>query len=88
MKGGCFTLSSLGGLGGTYFTPIVNSPEVAILGVSKHNIQPKWDGKKFVPTLYLPVSLSYDHRAVDGVDGGKFTKSLGEVLKTSKNLFK
>ena len=80
MQGACFTISSLGHIGGTYFTPIVNSPEVAILGVSKATMQPVWDGKVFQPQLMLPLSLSYDHRAINGAAAAQFTKRLGELL--------
>ncbi len=80
MSGGCFSISSLGGIGGTAFTPIVNAPEVAILGVSKSNIQPVWDGKQFQPKLLLPLSLSYDHRVIDGAAAARFTAYLAQVL--------
>ncbi|KFX71410.1 dihydrolipoyllysine-residue acetyltransferase component of pyruvate dehydrogenase complex [Pseudomonas taeanensis MS-3] len=80
MQGACFTISSLGHIGGTGFTPIVNAPEVAILGVSKATIQPVWDGKAFQPKLILPLSLSYDHRVINGAAAARFTKRLGEVL--------
>ena len=80
MQGGCFSISSLGGIGGTAFTPIVNAPEVAILGVSKSSIQPVWDGKAFQPRLLLPLSLSYDHRVIDGAAAARFTAYLGQVL--------
>ena len=80
MSGGCFSISSLGGIGGTAFTPIVNAPEVAILGVSKSSIQPVWNGKEFVPTLMLPLSLSYDHRVIDGALAARFTSYLAQVL--------
>ncbi|HEY0335249.1 MAG TPA: dihydrolipoyllysine-residue acetyltransferase [Stenotrophomonas sp.] len=80
MSGGCFSISSLGGIGGTAFTPIVNAPEVAILGVSKSSIQPVWDGKQFQPQLMLPLSLSYDHRVVDGALAARFTTYLSQVL--------
>lgn len=80
MQGASFTISSLGGIGGTYFTPIVNAPEVAILGLSKSEIKPVWDGKAFMPRLILPLSLSYDHRVVDGAMGARFTVYLSEVL--------
>jgi len=80
MSGGCFSISSLGGIGGTAFTPIVNAPEVAILGVSKSSIQPVWDGKQFQPTLMLPLSLSYDHRVIDGALAARFTTYLSQVL--------
>ncbi|MCL5042474.1 MAG: dihydrolipoyllysine-residue acetyltransferase [Gammaproteobacteria bacterium] len=80
MQGACFTISSLGHIGGTYFTPIVNSPEVAILGVSKATMQPVWDGDSFQPRLMLPLSLSYDHRAINGAAAAQFTRRLGELL--------
>ncbi|MEO1828019.1 MAG: dihydrolipoyllysine-residue acetyltransferase [Pseudomonas sp.] len=80
MQGACFTISSLGHIGGTYFTPIVNSPEVAILGVSKATMQPVWDGASFQPQLMLPLSLSYDHRAINGAAAAQFTRRLGELL--------
>jgi pyruvate dehydrogenase E2 component (dihydrolipoamide acetyltransferase) len=80
MSGGCFSISSLGGIGGTAFTPIVNAPEVAILGVSKSSIQPVWDGKAFQPRLLLPLSLSYDHRVIDGAAAARFTAYLAQVL--------
>ncbi|WP_415055789.1 dihydrolipoyllysine-residue acetyltransferase [Halopseudomonas sp.] len=80
MQGACFTISSLGHIGGTYFTPIVNAPEVAILGVSKATMQPVWDGSVFQPKLMLPLSLSYDHRAINGAAAAQFTKRLGELL--------
>lgn len=80
MSGGCFSISSLGGIGGTAFTPIVNAPEVAILGVSKSAMQPVWNGKKFKPRLILPLSLSYDHRVIDGASAARFTAYLGQLL--------
>lgn len=80
MQGASFTVSSLGGIGGTAFTPIVNSPEVAILGVSRHTMQPVWNGEKFRPRLMLPLSLSYDHRVIDGAMAVRFTTYLGEAL--------
>lgn len=80
MQGGCFSISSLGGIGGTAFTPIVNAPEVAILGVSKSAMQPVWNGKKFAPRLMLPLSLSYDHRVIDGAAAARFTASLAALL--------
>ncbi|MDY4282549.1 dihydrolipoyllysine-residue acetyltransferase [Xanthomonas sp. LF06-19] len=80
MSGGCFSISSLGGIGGTAFTPIVNAPEVAILGVSKSSIQPVWNGKEFAPRLMLPLSLSYDHRVIDGAAAARFTTYLSQVL--------
>jgi len=80
MQGATFTISSLGGIGGTAFTPIINAPEVAILGLSKSTIKPVWDGKQFAPRLILPTSLSYDHRVVDGAMGARFSAYLAEVL--------
>ena len=80
MQGGTFSISSLGGIGGTAFTPIVNAPEVAILGVSKSAMKPVWDGKQFVPRLMLPLSLSYDHRVIDGALGARFTPHLAQVI--------
>lgn len=80
MSGGCFSISSLGGIGGTAFTPIVNAPEVAILGVSKSAMKPVWDGAQFVPRLMLPLSLSYDHRVIDGAAAARFTAYLGQLL--------
>ncbi len=80
MSGGCFTISSLGGIGGTKFTPIVNAPEVAILGVSRASMQPVWNGEKFKPRLMLPLSLSYDHRVIDGAAAARFTTYLAQLL--------
>ena len=80
MSGGCFSISSLGGIGGTAFTPIVNAPEVAILGVSKSAMKPVWDGKAFQPRLMLPLSLSYDHRVIDGAAAARFTATLAQLL--------
>src|SRR5690606_12128579 len=80
MSGGCFSISSLGGIGGTSFTPIVNAPEVAILGVSKSAIKPVWDGEAFQPRLVLPLSLSYDHRVIDGAAAARFTAYLAQLL--------
>ncbi|MBS0308036.1 MAG: dihydrolipoyllysine-residue acetyltransferase [Proteobacteria bacterium] len=80
MQGASFTISSLGGIGGTAFTPIINAPEVAILGLSKSTIKPVWDGKQFAPRLLLPLSLSYDHRVIDGAMGARFTVYLADVL--------
>ncbi|MCJ0763604.1 dihydrolipoyllysine-residue acetyltransferase [Variovorax terrae] len=80
MTGGCFSISSLGGIGGTHFTPIINAPEVAILGLSKGQMKPVWDGKQFVPRLALPLSLSYDHRVIDGAAAARFNAYLGQVL--------
>lgn len=83
MQGSCFTISSLGGIGGTAFTPIINFPDVAILGVSKSQYKPVYQNGQFVPRLMLPLSLSYDHRAIDGADGARFitlfSKYLGEI---------
>ena len=86
MQGGCFSISSLGGIGGTKFTPIVNAPEVAILGVSKSDMQPVWNGKEFAPRLMLPLSLSYDHRVIDGADGARFTTYLAKMLGDIRRL--
>ncbi|UZE96873.1 dihydrolipoyllysine-residue acetyltransferase [Alkalimarinus alittae] len=86
MQGGCFTISSLGSVGGTAFTPIVNTPEVAILGLSKASIKPVWDGSEFLPRLMLPLSLSYDHRAVNGADAARFTALLGVLLGDLRQL--
>ncbi|MGL5045202.1 MAG: pyruvate dehydrogenase complex dihydrolipoyllysine-residue acetyltransferase [Plesiomonas sp.] len=86
MQGGCFTISSLGGIGGTAFTPIVNAPEVAILGVSKSEMKPKWNGKEFAPRLMLPLSLSYDHRVIDGADGARFITFLNNALSDIRRL--
>ncbi len=80
MQGGCISISSLGGIGGTAFTPIINAPEVAILGVSKSEIKPKWNGREFAPRLMLPLSLSYDHRVVDGALAARFTAFLAQLL--------
>jgi pyruvate dehydrogenase E2 component (dihydrolipoamide acetyltransferase) len=80
MSGGTFTISSLGGIGGTAFTPIINAPEVAILGVSRTATRPVWDGSAFVPRLMLPLSLSYDHRVIDGAAAARFTVALGSLL--------
>ncbi|WP_347554080.1 dihydrolipoyllysine-residue acetyltransferase [Robbsia sp. KACC 23696] len=80
MQGGCFSISSLGGIGGTSFTPIINAPEVAILGVSRGAMKPVWDGKQFVPRLTLPMSLSYDHRVIDGAEAARFNAYLAQVL--------
>jgi len=80
MQGGCFSISSLGGIGGTHFTPIINAPEVAILGLSRSAMKPVWDGKAFVPRLILPLSLSYDHRVIDGAAAARFNAYLGQVL--------
>ncbi|NRP59719.1 dihydrolipoyllysine-residue acetyltransferase [Marinobacterium sp. xm-d-564] len=86
MQGACFTISSLGGIGGTGFTPIVNAPEVAILGVSKADIKPRWNGKEFEPRLMLPLCLSYDHRAINGGDAGRFLTDLNGLLSDIRRL--
>lgn len=86
MQGGCMTISSLGGIGGTQFTPIVNAPEVAILGVSRSKMQPVWNGEAFEPRLILPLSLSYDHRVIDGADGARFTSFLSRTLSDTRRL--
>ncbi|NGY06480.1 dihydrolipoyllysine-residue acetyltransferase [Solimonas terrae] len=86
MKGGCFSISSLGGIGGSFFTPIVNAPEVAILGVSKSQIKPVWDGKQFAPRLLCPLSLSYDHRVIDGAYAARFIVLLGKLLGDLRRL--
>lgn len=86
MQGGCFTISSLGGIGGTAFTPIVNAPEVAILGVSKSEMKPKWNGKEFEPKLMLPLSMSYDHRVIDGALAARFTVHLASVMSDIRKL--
>ncbi len=88
IQGASFTISSLGGIGGTAFTPIVNAPEVAILGVSRSTMQPVWDGEDFRPRLMLPLSLSYDHRVIDGADAARFTTFLGKVLADVESLLK
>jgi pyruvate dehydrogenase E2 component (dihydrolipoamide acetyltransferase) len=81
MQGGCFTISNLGGIGGTYFTPIVNAPEVAILGVSRSVTEPVWVNGEFEPRLMMPLSLSYDHRVIDGADGIRFLRWVVEALE-------
>jgi len=86
MQGGCFSISSLGGIGGTAFTPIINAPEVAILGVSKSATKPVWNGKEFVPTLMVPLSLSYDHRVIDGAQAARFTAYLGGLLSDMRRV--
>ncbi len=86
MQGGCFTISSLGSVGGTAFTPIVNAPEVAILGLSRASMKPVWNGKDFDAKLMLPLSLSYDHRAINGADGARFTVMLGQLLSDIRKL--
>jgi pyruvate dehydrogenase E2 component (dihydrolipoamide acetyltransferase) len=86
MQGSCFTISSLGGIGGTAFTPIVNAPDVAILGVSKSDMKPKWNGKEFEPRLTVPLSLSYDHRVIDGAVAARFAVHLKSVLEDLRQL--
>jgi pyruvate dehydrogenase E2 component (dihydrolipoamide acetyltransferase) len=86
MQGGCFSISSLGGIGGTAFTPIINAPEVAILGVSKSVTKPLWDGKAFVPRLMLPLSFSYDHRVIDGAAAARFTAYLATLLSDMRRV--
>ncbi len=86
LQGGCFSISSLGGIGGTLFTPIINAPEVAILGVGKSVTRPVWDGKQFAPRLMLPLSLSYDHRVIDGAQGARFIAFLSTVLSDIRRL--
>ena len=86
LQGGCFSISSLGGIGGTHFTPIINAPEVAILGVGKAVVKPVWNGKDFAPRLMLPLSLSYDHRVIDGALGARFSTFLGAVLSDVRRL--
>ena len=86
MQGGCFTISSIGGLGTTHFAPIVNAPEVAILGVSKSSMEPVWNGKEFAPRLMLPISLSFDHRVIDGADGARFITIINNTLSDIRRL--
>ncbi|NIG15017.1 pyruvate dehydrogenase complex dihydrolipoyllysine-residue acetyltransferase [Pantoea sp. Cy-640] len=86
MQGGCFTISSLGGLGTTHFAPIVNAPEVAILGVSKSAMEPVWNGKEFAPRLMMPISLSFDHRVIDGADGARFITIINNMLSDIRRL--
>ncbi|WP_336040301.1 pyruvate dehydrogenase complex dihydrolipoyllysine-residue acetyltransferase [Klebsiella michiganensis] len=86
MQGGCFTISSIGGLGTTHFAPIVNAPEVAILGVSKSAMEPVWNGKEFVPRLMMPISLSFDHRVIDGADGARFITIISNMLSDIRRL--
>ena len=87
LLGATFTISSLGGISGTGFSPIVNPPQVGILGVSRARMRPEWDGKEFVPRLMLPFSLSYDHRVIDGAAAARFTKFIADQLAAVKNLF-
>ena len=88
MAGSCFTISSLGGIGGTAFTPIVKSPDVAILGVSRSSYKPVYQDGEFVPRMMLPLSLSYDHRVIDGADGARFVVDLAKQLGDVKSLIK
>jgi pyruvate dehydrogenase E2 component (dihydrolipoamide acetyltransferase) len=80
MSGGCFSISSLGGIGGRYFTPIINAPEVAIMGVCRSSTEPRWDGKQFAPRLILPLSLSWDHRVIDGASAARFNAYFAQIL--------
>jgi pyruvate dehydrogenase E2 component (dihydrolipoamide acetyltransferase) len=86
LQGGCFSISSLGGLGGSHFTPIINAPEVAILGVGKSALRPVWNGKEFAPRMMLPLSVSYDHRVIDGAQGARFISFLSSVLSDIRRL--
>jgi pyruvate dehydrogenase E2 component (dihydrolipoamide acetyltransferase) len=86
MQGGCFSISSLGGIGGTFFTPIINAPEVAILGVSRSAMKPIWNGHEFQPRLILPMSLSYDHRVIDGAAGARFSSYLASLMSDIRKL--
>ena len=86
MSGACFTISSLGGIGGTGFTPIVNAPEVAILGVSRSKMEPVWNGSEFAPGMMLPLSLSYDHRVIDGAEAARFTRHIAAMLEDLRRL--
>jgi pyruvate dehydrogenase E2 component (dihydrolipoamide acetyltransferase) len=86
MSGACFTISSLGGIGGRYFTPIINAPEVAIMGVCKSSIEPRWDGKQFAPRLILPLSLSWDHRVLDGAAAARFNVYFGSLLSDFRRI--
>ena len=86
MSGASFTISSLGGIGGTSFTPIVNAPEVAILGVARSKMHPVWDGEKFEPGMILPLSLSYDHRIIDGAEAARFTAHIAAALEDVRRL--
>lgn len=88
MQGGCFSISSLGGIGGTGFTPIINAPEVAILGVAKAATKPVWDGAEFRPRLIMPLSLSWDHRVVDGAEAGRFLVRLATTLGDIRRLLR
>jgi len=86
MQGGCFSISSLGGIGGTYFTPIINAPEVAILGVCRSTTRSVWNGATFVPRLILPLSLSWDHRVIDGAAAARFNAYLGALLADMRRM--
>ena len=86
MSGACFTISSLGGIGGTNFTPIVNAPEVAILGVARSKVQPVWNGSDFEPGMILPLSLSYDHRVIDGAEAARFTRHIAALLEDIRRM--
>jgi pyruvate dehydrogenase E2 component (dihydrolipoamide acetyltransferase) len=86
LQGGCFSISSLGGLGGSHFTPIINAPEVAILGVGRSAARPVWNGKEFAPRTMLPLSVSYDHRVIDGAQGARFISFLSSVLSDIRRL--
>ena len=86
MQGGTFSISSLGGIGGSFFTPIINAPEVAILGVSRGAIRPVWNGKEFAPRLIMPIALSYDHRVIDGASAARFTTYLVSVLSDIRKI--
>ena len=86
LQGGCFSISSLGGIGGSHFTPIINAPEVAILGVAKSSTRPVWNGKSFEPRQMLPISVSYDHRVIDGAQGARFISFLSSVLSDIRRL--
>ena len=86
LSGGCFSISSLGGIGGTGFTPIVNAPEVAILGVTRARMTPVWNGETFEPRLMLPLDLSYDHRVIDGAEAARFMRFLADVLGDVRRL--
>ena len=86
MQGGCFSISSLGGIGGTAFTPIINAPEVAILGVCRSAMKPVWNGSAFVPRLMLPLSLSYDHRVIDGAAAARFNAYFGGLLADMRRM--
>ena len=86
IEGGCFSISSLGGIGGTAFTPLVNAPEVAILGVSRSRMVPVWDGKAFIPRLVLPLDLTYDHRVIDGAQAARFMVDLCSILADMRRM--